>query len=198
MLPTMIPRMGPRWRVAVWALPVMVLLVLLAIPFNDGFYEFWVNYDSQGDAQQREWIYATRIFMYTSGVLSGQLLALIAGVGLARRHGQKTALALAAPLGVLLAGVTFAVGYPLAQSLEGHGPAPMDNYVNPTQVLLRELATHPLDDPVLVEYRYARWPHTRSMPRPESAWAYYSADRGAAVPHGGSPSCCFSGLAGVS
>ncbi|MEH1164324.1 hypothetical protein V6V47_02930 [Micromonospora sp. CPCC 205539] len=118
---------------AVWSLPVMVLLVIAAMPFNDGFYNFWVNYDAQGGVQQQEQIYATRIFRHTSGVLCGQLLALLAGVSLARRYAHAAALAIAVPLALLLAGVTIAVAYPLAQAREGIF-----------------LTTPPLDDPVLV------------------------------------------------
>ncbi|MGW0433698.1 hypothetical protein ACWDV4_14315 [Micromonospora sp. NPDC003197] len=129
------------WRTvthpAVWSLPVMALLVLMAMPFNDGFYSFWVNYDAQGDAQQYEWIYTTRIFRYTSGILCGQLLALLAGIALARRHTQARALAVAIPLAVLLAGATFAVAYPHAQARESYLT---NTYLNGT----------PLDDPVLV------------------------------------------------
>lgn len=129
----------------VWSLPVMALLVLIAMPFNDGFYEFWVNYDPQGDAQRQEWSYSRRIFRYTSGVLYGQLLALLAGVALARRHVQPAALAVAVPLGVLLAGVTFAVAYPLARARESTfaATAPLDDPVL-VRVLLCELAAYPL------------------------------------------------------
>jgi hypothetical protein len=67
---------------AVWSLPVMALLAFVAMPFNEEFYGYWVNFDPQGDAQQHEWIYTTRIFRYTSGVLVGQLLALLTGAAL--------------------------------------------------------------------------------------------------------------------
>jgi hypothetical protein len=130
---------------AVWSVSVMALLVFVAMPFNDGFYEYWVNYDPQGDAQQHEWIYMTRIFQYTSGVLCGHLLALLAGVALARRHAQATALVVAVPLAVLLAGVTFAVAYPLALASEGgyFTTAPLDDPVL-VRVLAHELAAYPL------------------------------------------------------
>ncbi|NES31701.1 hypothetical protein GCE86_03080 [Micromonospora terminaliae] len=130
---------------AVWSLPVMALLVFLAMPFNDGFYELWVNYDPQGDAQQHEWIYTERVFRYTSGVLCGQLLALLAGAALARRHAQITALMVAVSLAVALAGVTFAVAYPLARAAEGiyFTTAPLDDPVL-VRVLVRELAAYPL------------------------------------------------------
>jgi hypothetical protein len=56
----------------------MALLVFVAMPFNDGFYEYWVNNDPQGDAQQHEWIYTRRLFRYTSGMRCGRL-PLLAG-----------------------------------------------------------------------------------------------------------------------
>ncbi|MGY0002611.1 hypothetical protein [Micromonospora sp. I033] len=123
----------------------MALLALVAMPFNDGFYNFWVNYDAQGDAQQYEQLYATRIFRYTSGFLCGQLLALLAGAALARRNGQARALAVAGPLAVLLAGVAFAVAYPLARAREGSvfTTSPLDDPVL-VRVLLCELAAYPL------------------------------------------------------
>lgn len=130
---------------AIWSVPVVALLAVLAMPVNEGFYESSVNYDPQGDAQQHEWNYATRIFRHTSGVLCGQFVALLAGAALARRHAQEWALAMAVPLGTLLAGVTFAVAYPLARSLDGayFATAPLDDPVL-VQVLLRELAAYPL------------------------------------------------------
>ncbi|WP_341720786.1 hypothetical protein QQG74_14390 [Micromonospora sp. FIMYZ51] len=115
------------------------------MPFNDALYEFWVNYDPQGDAQQHERFYATQIFRYTSGVLSGQLLALLAGAALARRHAQAIALAIAVALGVLLAGVTVLVAYPVASAREasqGAGRAFDDPVL--VRVLLHELAGYPL------------------------------------------------------
>src|SRR3954465_5440269 len=45
----------------VWSVPVMGLLVFVIMPFNDGCYEYWVNYDPLGDAQQHEWIYTARL-----------------------------------------------------------------------------------------------------------------------------------------
>ncbi|GAB2940896.1 hypothetical protein GCM10027280_31790 [Micromonospora polyrhachis] len=142
------------WRTAthpaVWSLPVMALLVFMTMPFNDEFYNLWINYDAQGDDQQLEQFYTTRIFQHTAGVLCGQLLALLAGAALARRHTQTRALAVAIPLAVLMAGVTFAVAYPLAQARGStywpvtYPPsAPLDDPVL-VQVLLCELATYPL------------------------------------------------------
>lgn len=130
----------------VWSVPVMALLVWLFMPLNDEFYEFWVNHDPQGGAQQQqEWSYTTRIFRYTSGVLGGQLLALLAGVALVRRHSHAVALAVAVPLGLVLAGVTALVAYPLAEAREAGrrvGPAFDDPVL--VRVLLHELAGYPL------------------------------------------------------
>ncbi|WP_262287017.1 hypothetical protein [Micromonospora sp. MA102] len=130
---------------AVWSLPAMALLVLAAMPLNDGFYDFWVNYDAQGDAQQYERIYTTRIFRHTSGFLCGQLLALLVGAALVRRNSQARALAVAVPLAVLLAGVSFAVAYPLARARTGSflTTPPLDDPVL-VRVLLCELAAYPL------------------------------------------------------
>jgi hypothetical protein len=117
---------------AVWCVPVAVLLVWAAMPFNEGYYEFWVNYDPQGDGQQLEWQQTTRIFRHTSGMLCGQLLALVVGVALSRRHRHAIALPMAMALGVALAGVTLAVAFPLLSS-----PAL-------ARVVLGELAAFPL------------------------------------------------------
>lgn len=125
---------------AVWSLPLTALLAWAAMPFNDGYYEFWINFDPQGDGQQQEWVHTRGIFRYTSGVLCGQLLALVVGVVLGRRHRQPVALAAAVPIGALLAAVTVAAAFPLARSLEtGRFPGPAL-----TPVLLRELAAFPL------------------------------------------------------
>lgn len=130
---------------AVWSVPAMALLVLVAMPFNDAFYGFFVNYDAQGDAQQYELLHTTRIFRYTSGVLCGQVLALLAGAALASRNTQARALAVAVPLAVLLAGVAVAVAYPLARARDGASftsPALDDPIL--VRVLLCELAAYPL------------------------------------------------------
>jgi hypothetical protein len=129
----------------VWSLPMMALLAFVVMWFNDGFYEFWVNYDPQGDAQQHEWLYTIRIFRYTSGVLCGQLLALLTGAALAGRYPHLAALAVAIPLAALLAGVTFAVAYPLAVTRETayFTTAPLDDPVL-VRVLVRELVGYPL------------------------------------------------------
>jgi hypothetical protein len=130
---------------AVWSLPVMALLVFVAMPLNEGYYGFWVNFDAQGGAQQHEWISTTRIFKHTSGFLCGQLLALLVGAALVRRNSQTRALAVAVPLAVLLAGVSFAVAYPLARGRTGSSlttPALDDPVL--VRVLLCELAAYPL------------------------------------------------------
>ncbi|MET7971416.1 hypothetical protein [Micromonospora sp. NPDC005305] len=129
---------------AVWSVPAMALLVLVAIPFNDRFYGFWVNDDPQGDAQQYELLHTTRIFRYTSGVLCGQVLALLAGAALASRNAQARALAAAVPLAVLLAGVAVAVAYPLARARESiffTSPALDDPIL--VRVLLCEVTAYP-------------------------------------------------------
>lgn len=125
------------------AVPAMALLVLVAMPFNDGFYGFWINYDAQGDAQQYELLHTTRVFRYTSGVLCGQVLALLAGTALASRRTQARALAV--PLAVLLAGVAVAVAYPLARARESvfFTPPAHDDPVL-VRVLLCEVAAYPL------------------------------------------------------
>ncbi|WP_344937168.1 hypothetical protein, partial [Actinoplanes nipponensis] len=102
---------------AVWSPPAIALLVLAAMPFNDGFYEFWVNFDPHGDGQQQEWVHTRHLFRSTSGLLCGHLLAVVAGAALSRRHRQAGALARAVPLGALLAAVTVAVAFPLARGL---------------------------------------------------------------------------------
>ncbi|GAA3763955.1 hypothetical protein GCM10022379_34610 [Micromonospora maritima] len=129
----------------VWSVPATALLVLVAMPFNDGFYTFWVNYDAQGDAQQYELLHTTRIFRYTSGVLCGQALALLAGAALAVRNTQARALAAAVPLAALLAGVAVTVAYPLARAREGvfFPTGALDDPVL-VRVVLCEVAAYPL------------------------------------------------------
>src|SRR4051812_23002707 len=103
---------------AVWCLPLMALLVWVALPLNESFYLRWVNFDPQGPVEQQEWAYTTRIFRFSSGLLWGQLLALLVGIALSRRHRQIVALMIAAPLGALLAGVTVAMAYVAAHATE--------------------------------------------------------------------------------
>ncbi|MEG3632614.1 hypothetical protein [Micromonospora palythoicola] len=126
-------------------MPAMVLLVLVAMPFNDAFYGFFVNNDAQGEAQQHELMHATRIFRYTSGLLCGQVLALLAGTALAARYAQARALAVAVPLSVLLAGVAVAAAYPLARGREvGSFTTPALDDPILVRVLLSEVAAYPL------------------------------------------------------
>ncbi|MGW4948194.1 hypothetical protein ACWEOZ_42140 [Actinoplanes sp. NPDC004185] len=131
---------------AVWCVPVAAVLAWAAMSFNSGFYEFWVNFDPQGDGQQLEWVQTRRIFRYTSGVLCGQLLALIAGIALSRRHRHAVALAIAVALGLVLAGVTVAAAFPLAAALESIRTAAFPAVDDPIlmRVLLGELAAFPL------------------------------------------------------
>jgi hypothetical protein len=129
---------------ASWAVPVMVLLVTFARPLNSMFYDIAVNYDPQGDAQLHEASRTTSIFRYTSGLLFGQLLALIVGVVLARRHRHAVAFAVAVPLGALLAAAAFVV-WTLLDSVGsgGSGYAPLGDPVV-RSVLALELAAYPL------------------------------------------------------
>jgi hypothetical protein len=131
---------------AFWSVPVAAVLAWAAMSFNSGYYEFWVNFDPQGDGQQQEWVQTRRIFRYTSGVLCGQLLALVAGVALSRRHRHVVALAIAVALGAVLAGVTVASAYPLASVLESTRSATVPAFDDPilTRVLLGEMAAYPL------------------------------------------------------
>jgi hypothetical protein len=130
---------------AVWCLPVMALLAWAAMSVNGGFYEFAVNYDPQGDAQQQEWQNYTRLFRYTSGMVVGQLLAVLVGVALSHWHRQVIALVLAIPLGALLALVSVGAAHPLA-AMQQTGRFAASPYHDPVllPVLLRELAAYPL------------------------------------------------------
>lgn len=92
---------------ALWPIPVMVLLAGGLLFINDGFYIAQVNYDPSGDVQQWEWRYNQEVMTKTSGYLCGHLLALIAGMWLARRHRYPVALAGAAAIGAALAGTAF-------------------------------------------------------------------------------------------
>ncbi|MBO3737973.1 hypothetical protein [Actinoplanes flavus] len=86
----------------VWAVPAGVLLALVLMPVNDGFYIGFVNYDPQGDEQQWEWRYVTEVMRRTSGVLAGHMLALVAGALIGRRHRLPVALGVAAATGMAL------------------------------------------------------------------------------------------------
>lgn len=119
---------------AVWSVPVMVALVVVAMPLNGAFYEFCINYDPQGAAQQWEWTYTTHVYRHTSGMLGGQLLSLLTGILLARRHRHPVTAAI--PLALLLAVVTVAVAFPLAGGTHPSGL--------PTRVIAAELVAYPL------------------------------------------------------
>lgn len=80
---------------AVWSVPVMVLLVVALLPANDGFYEFWINYDAQGDSQPWERRYNGEVMRRTSGMLCGHLLAFVVGMLTVRRHRHAVAAAVA-------------------------------------------------------------------------------------------------------
>jgi hypothetical protein len=146
----------------------MALLVFVAMGFNDGtigftddgvrvaddVYQLWIlGGEPEGDAEFQEWRYTLRIFRYTSGVLCGQLLALLVGVALARRYGQVAALKRAVPLALVLAGVAVAVAYPLAHVREtglyftgNDSRFPAGPFHDPVlvRVLLCQLAAYPL------------------------------------------------------
>jgi hypothetical protein len=133
-------RLSAIHPVAVAAL-VTALLALVAMDVNDGFYDFLVNYDPQGDEQVREESRTRWVFRYTSGVLCGQFIALVAGVVLARGRRQVTALVAAVSLGVLLAGVTAAVAIPVARVFPD-APVPVDPV--PVRLLVSQLGAYPL------------------------------------------------------
>jgi hypothetical protein len=141
-----------RWsHPVVWVVPVMVLLVLIGRPLNDVYFVTFVDQDPDPDAY--EWQRTTLIFRYTSGLLCGQLLALVAGAALAVRYRQAVALAYAVPLGALLAAAGFVLGAVLGPvgglDLFGFGPQididydPLEDPVV-VRVLVRELAAYPL------------------------------------------------------
>ncbi|MEU4626675.1 hypothetical protein AB0G04_42670 [Actinoplanes sp. NPDC023801] len=92
---------------ALWAIPVAVLLTVVLMPVNDGFYETWINYDAQGDSQQWEWRYHREVMRNTSGYLCGHVLALLTGVWLAQRHRYPVALAAAAGVASAMAAAVF-------------------------------------------------------------------------------------------
>jgi hypothetical protein len=118
----------------------MAVLAWAAMAFNSAYYEFWVNYDPQGDAQLHELRVTREVFQYTSGVLCGQFLSIVAGVTLGRRERPPVALAAACGLGVLLAGVTVAVAFPMAAAL--HGWPSWDPVL--VRLLVFELVAYPL------------------------------------------------------
>ena len=122
---------------AAWAVPLLVVAAVAVLPLNDAYYETVVNYDPQGDEQLYEWRRTTAIFRQTTGLLLGQLIALLAGELLARRHRLPVALAVAALLGAALAATAFTVG-----RVVGSEP-PLDDPVF-VRMVARELAMYPL------------------------------------------------------
>ncbi|SDT44505.1 hypothetical protein [Actinoplanes derwentensis] len=85
-----------------WALPVMVVLVLVLLPVNDGLYELLVNYDPQGDGQHWERRYYQEVMRRTSGMLAGHLLAFGVGVTLAGTERTERTELLAVAAGTVL------------------------------------------------------------------------------------------------
>jgi hypothetical protein len=117
--PTAAPR---RRRVlrhpAVWAVPLLTLVATVAWVCNGGFSDM-VNSDPEGDFQLDEWKRTTAIFHHTTGLLYGQLLALIVGAALAARHRWAVSLALAGLMSAALAVTAFFAGQllgPLGQA----------------------------------------------------------------------------------
>ncbi|MEV4625819.1 hypothetical protein AB0J90_05955 [Micromonospora sp. NPDC049523] len=88
-----------RLRAALWAPGAVAVLALLLMPVYENGYEFVVNYDPQGDAEQFERLYTTALLRYTSGFVCGQLIALAVGAALGR-HCVRTA-APARPLSIM-------------------------------------------------------------------------------------------------
>jgi hypothetical protein len=126
----------------------MVALVTFAIvawPFNVGFYEFAVNQDPEGEDQLYEWQRTTLIFRHTTGVLCGQVVALITGAALVRRHRWPAALAIAALFAAALAVTAFVAGQLLGRVGESFDISytPTDDPVF-VRMLVRELAAYPL------------------------------------------------------
>ncbi|MGW4461266.1 hypothetical protein [Micromonospora sp. NPDC004704] len=74
-----------RLRSALWAPGAVAVLALLLMPVYESGYEFVVNPDPQGDAEQFERLYTTALLRYTSGFLCGQLIALALGAALGRQ-----------------------------------------------------------------------------------------------------------------
>jgi hypothetical protein len=138
-----------RWRLlshpVAWAVPLVVLMAIAAHAFNDGYYEQLVNSDPQGDVQLHEWYRTTLIFRYTTGLLAGQLIALVVGAALATRHRLWVALAIAVPLSAAAAGAVFVTGQlmgPVGQQVH-ISYVPLDDPVF-VRVMVRELAAYPL------------------------------------------------------
>jgi len=134
-----------RRHPAVWAVPLLALVATVAWVCNGSFYDMTVNSDPQGDFQLDEWKRATAIFHHTTGLLYGQLLALIVGAVLAVRHSWAVALALAGLLAGALAATAFFAGQLLGPlGAANHGDyLPMGDPVF-IRMLVRELVAYPL------------------------------------------------------
>jgi hypothetical protein len=143
--PTATPRRRLRRHPVVWAVPLLALVATVAWVCNGSFYDTAVNSDPQGDFQLGEWRRTTAIFHHTTGLLYGQLVALIVGAALAARHRWAVALALAGLLSGALAATAFFAGQllgPLGQA--DHGDyLPMGDPVF-VRMLVRELVAYPL------------------------------------------------------
>lgn len=125
-----------------WAVPLVVLVALAAHPLNGIYYDALVNSDPQGDGQLREWKRTTMIFQHTTGMLFGQLLALLAGAVLARRHRPAVALAVAVPLAAAMAAAAFVTGQ-LTGATVTISYEPLDDPLF-VRMVVRELAAYPL------------------------------------------------------
>jgi hypothetical protein len=113
---------------------------------NGGFYDMAVNTDPQSDPQLDEWMRTTAIFQPTTGLLYGQLLALLVGAALAARHRFTAALALAGLLSGALAATAFFAGQllgPPGSEANHIDYLPMGDPVF-VRMLVRELVAYPL------------------------------------------------------
>jgi hypothetical protein len=134
-----------RRHPVVWAVPLLALVATVAWVCNGSYYDSAVNSDPQGEFQVGEWRRTTAIFHHTTGLLYGQILALIVGAALAARHRWAVALALAGLLSGALAATAFFAGQllgPLGQAEHG-GYLPMGDPVF-VRMLIRELVAYPL------------------------------------------------------
>jgi hypothetical protein len=106
----------PGPAVAVLAATVLVAVSAVAmLPFNRGYYNFWINYDPQTYEEVYLRAKVTAFMMSTSGFFWGQQIALLLGAVLAQRLRRvRRALATAIPAAALLAAVNLAVAWPLS------------------------------------------------------------------------------------
>jgi hypothetical protein len=143
--PTAAPRRRRvRRHPVVWAVPLLALVATVAWVCNGGFSDM-VNPDPQSEFQLDEWKRMTAIFQHTTGLLYGQLLALIVGAALAARHRWAVAVALAGLMSAALAVTAFFAGQllgPLGAASDGDY-LPMGDPVF-IRMLIRELVAYPL------------------------------------------------------